>query len=84
MHIAQSHGRARQWIKGFANTLLFSPAARRPPLFDLSLPNMESLNQGAAVFSARLMYSRKSGWSAKQQSEGTGAHIASGNHSVIA
>ena len=30
------------------------------------------------------MYSRKSGWSAKQQSEGTGAHIASGNHSVIA
>ena len=39
------------------------------------------MNQGAAVFSARLMYSRKSGWSAKPQ--GTGAHLASGNQGII-
>ena len=58
MHIVQSDGRAKQWIKGFANTLRFSPAARSPPLFDLSSPNTESLNQGAAVFSARIMYGR--------------------------
>ena len=29
-------GRAKQWMKGFANTLRFSPAARNPPLFDLT------------------------------------------------
>ena len=82
MYIVLSDGRARQWIKGFANTLQFSPAARSSPLFNLSSPNTESLNQGAAVFSARLMYNKKSWWSAKLQ--GTGAHIASRRYQVIA
>ena len=79
MHIVQSDGRAKQWIKGFANTLRFSHAARSPPLFDLSSPNTESLNHGDAAFSARLMYSR---WSAKPP--GTGAHVASRRYQVIA
>ena len=72
MYIVQSDGRARHWIKGFANTLRFSPAVRSPPLFDLSSPNKESLNQGDAAFSAMLMYSR---WSAKPP--GTGAGVVS-------
>ena len=77
----QSDGRARKWIKGLRNTFRFSLAARRPALFNPSSPNTESLNQGPAVFSTRLMYRRKSGWSAKPP--GTGAHLASGNHWVI-
>ena len=41
-----------------------SLAAWRPALFNPSLPNTESLNQGPAVFSARTMNRRKSEWSA--------------------
>ena len=55
---------------------------RSPLLFNLSSPNTESLNQGTAVFSARLMYCRTSGWSAKPQ--GTGADVASRRYQVIA
>ena len=46
-------------LKGLRNTLRFSPDGRSSPLFNLSSPNTKSVNQGAAVFSARLMYSRK-------------------------
>ena len=67
---------------GLWNTFRFSRAALRPALFNHSSPNTESLNQGPAVFSTRLMYRRKSGLSAKPP--GTGAHLASGSHSVIA
>ena len=47
------------------NTLLFFLAARSPLLFNPSSYNTKSLNQGPAVFSARLMYSTKFGryWS---------------------
>ena len=46
-----------------------------PQLFNLSSPNTKSLNQGAAEISARLMYSRKSWWSANPL--GTSVHVAS-------
>ena len=52
-------------------------AARRPALLNPSSPNTESLNQGPAVFSTRLMYHKKSGLSAKPP--GTGTHFASGS-----
>ena len=65
----------------FEETFRFSLAALLPALFNPSSPNTDSLNQGPAVFSTRLMYRRKSGWSAKPQ--GTGAHLASGNQGII-
>ena len=69
-----------KWMKEFGNTMQFSLAPRRPPLFNPSSSNMESLNQGLALFSARLMYSRKPGWSAKLQ--GIGAHVAAGSREL--
>ena len=48
----------------------------------LGSPNTKSLNQGAAVFSARLMYSRKSWCSANPPV--TGAHVASRHYQIIA
>ena len=50
-------------------------------MFNPSSPNTESLNQGPVVLFTRLMYRRKSGWSAKPP--GTGAHLASGNQGII-
>ena len=77
----QSAGRGSGW-KGRQSTLPFSLAARRPALFNPSSQNTGSLDQDPAVFSARLMYSRKFGWFAKPP--GTGSHLASGSHWVIA
>ena len=68
--------------KGLLNTLQFSLAERRPPWYNPRLQSTESLNQGPAVFSKRLMYCRNAGWSAKPQ--GTGANVASASHWVIA
>ena len=53
--------------------------AGRPALFNPSSPDTESLNQGPAVFSTRLIYRRKSGWSAILP----GAGAASGTNWVI-
>ena len=81
----QSDGWARQCMKGLTeylpSSLRYSLAAVRPALFNPSSLNTGSLNQDPAVFSARLMYSRKSVWSAKPP--GTGSHVASGSHSVL-
>ena len=82
MYIVQSDGKRGSGFRGLQNNLRISLAARSPLLFNLSSLNTKSLNQGAAVFSARPMYCRKSGRSAKQQ--GTGAHVAYRRCPVIA
>ena len=69
-------------LKGLLNTFGFSLSVRHPPLFNPSLSKKESLNQGPAVFSTRIMHRRKTGWTANLQ--GTGAHVTFGSHWVIA
>ena len=63
-HESQSDGQARKRMNGFAEYLSIFSCREASSVVQSQLARKESLNQGPAVFSTRLMYRRKSGWSA--------------------